>query len=121
PADIPAVRQESSYDVLFEHRADDGAGAKKLLVINYGALVGQSRAAAEAAKSKGWEVAVVDPHWVYPVSEELVQLAGAADLVVTVEDNGIHGGAGSALQRSEEHTSELQSRFDLVCRLLLEK
>src|SRR5699024_11300800 len=24
-------------------------------------------------------------------------------------------------QRSEEHTSELQSRFDLVCRLLLEK
>src|SRR5699024_11545147 len=27
----------------------------------------------------------------------------------------------SALKRSEEHTSELQSRFDLVCRLLLEK
>src|SRR5437868_8008983 len=28
---------------------------------------------------------------------------------------------GSGLERSEEHTSELQSRFDLVCRLLLEK
>src|SRR5699024_11685249 len=28
--------------------------------------------------------------------------------------------AGSS-SRSEEHTSELQSRFDLVCRLLLEK
>src|SRR5207249_11197961 len=31
---------------------------------------------------------------------------------------------GSSLElasRSEEHTSELQSRFDLVCRLLLEK
>src|SRR5699024_12084436 len=27
----------------------------------------------------------------------------------------------SNLERSEEHTSELQSRFDLVCRLLLEK
>src|SRR5438067_6728867 len=26
-----------------------------------------------------------------------------------------------AVLRSEEHTSELQSRFDLVCRLLLEK
>src|SRR5699024_12818316 len=25
------------------------------------------------------------------------------------------------MARSEEHTSELQSRFDLVCRLLLEK
>src|SRR5207249_5681503 len=28
---------------------------------------------------------------------------------------------GSGIHRSEEHTSELQSRFDLVCRLLLEK
>src|SRR5699024_12048404 len=27
----------------------------------------------------------------------------------------------NARRRSEEHTSELQSRFDLVCRLLLEK
>src|SRR5699024_12321630 len=28
---------------------------------------------------------------------------------------------GTGPVRSEEHTSELQSRFDLVCRLLLEK
>src|SRR5699024_11921729 len=28
---------------------------------------------------------------------------------------------GMLMERSEEHTSELQSRFDLVCRLLLEK
>src|SRR2546429_7307549 len=28
---------------------------------------------------------------------------------------------GTYLQRSEEHTSELQSRLHLVCRLLLEK
>src|SRR5437868_7910537 len=27
----------------------------------------------------------------------------------------------SSVRRSEEHTSELQSRFDIVCRLLLEK
>src|SRR5438067_5100259 len=31
------------------------------------------------------------------------------------------GSAGPRTSRSEEHTSELQSRFDLVCRLLLEK
>src|SRR5690349_23910884 len=30
-------------------------------------------------------------------------------------------GAGPGDRRSEEHTSELQSRRDLVCRLLLEK
>src|SRR5438067_5798233 len=36
---------------------------------------------------------------------------------------GIAGGVLRAREpvRSEEHTSELQSRFDLVCRLLLEK
>src|SRR3712207_7532506 len=32
---------------------------------------------------------------------------------------GLHGGVGA--WRSEEHTSELQSRQYLVCRLLLEK
>src|SRR5438046_8409605 len=31
------------------------------------------------------------------------------------------GGRGSAASRSEEHTSELQSLTNLVCRLLLEK
>src|SRR5205809_3576911 len=33
----------------------------------------------------------------------------------------VHSPIGSVLQRSEEHTSELQSRLHLVCRLLLEK
>src|SRR5207249_7387934 len=32
-----------------------------------------------------------------------------------------HKKMASRVTRSEEHTSELQSRFDLVCRLLLEK
>src|SRR5438067_4949843 len=38
----------------------------------------------------------------------------AGPLARTVRDAAI-------LLRSEEHTSELQSRFDFVCRLLLEK
>src|SRR5437588_7318915 len=32
-----------------------------------------------------------------------------------------HEFAGKVVERSEEHTSELQSHSDLVCRLLLEK
>src|SRR2546428_3624275 len=39
-------------------------------------------------------------------------------------DHGLdpaHLAVGLGLPRSEEHTSELQSRSDLVCRLLLEK
>src|SRR5438067_5429716 len=51
--------------------------------------------------------------------QEVVRRGGAGG-----EPAGLHGGhcAGQArTMRSEEHTSELQSRFDLVCRLLLEK
>src|SRR5699024_12114686 len=37
------------------------------------------------------------------------------------EDYGVKFNHDEFYERSEEHTSELQSRFDLVCRLLLEK
>src|SRR3712207_8755592 len=38
-----------------------------------------------------------------------------------VGSRGANGGFASGATRSEEHTSELQSRQYLVCRLLLEK
>src|SRR2546422_4692633 len=42
-------------------------------------------------------------------------------LNTTVAPCGMTRTLGSKLWRSEEHTSELQSRLHLVCRLLLEK
>src|SRR5207253_11223149 len=45
-----------------------------------------------------------------------------ARAVVDVRPDGEEGfGQRGGLERSEEHTSELQSRGHLVCRLLLEK
>src|SRR5438034_8124411 len=49
-----------------------------------------------------------------PAGSVAVHLDGGA--LVVVEDDAQH-----ARLRSEEHTSELQSHSDLVCRLLLEK
>src|SRR5699024_12870599 len=43
------------------------------------------------------------------------------DGTYSLYQNNTHSGTLSNGVRSEEHTSELQSRFDLVCRLLLEK
>src|SRR5690349_22351013 len=43
------------------------------------------------------------------------------DVTVTLKDNSRIEGYLFDRVRSEEHTSELQSRRDLVCRLLLEK
>src|SRR2546427_5813378 len=37
------------------------------------------------------------------------------------EEVGAHAARGRVRERSEEHTSELQSQSNLVCRLLLEK
>src|SRR6266496_5042252 len=48
------------------------------------------------------------------VGTRLHPVAAGSDQVVLAPDN-------STPHRSEEHTSELQSRRDLVCRLLLEK
>src|SRR5437868_3690779 len=44
----------------------------------------------------------------------------AKQMFQTLADKGINIQVISTSERSEEHTSELQSRFDLVCRLLLE-
>ncbi|HET9256846.1 MAG TPA: transketolase C-terminal domain-containing protein, partial [Pseudonocardiaceae bacterium] len=46
---------------------------------------------------QGIGVTVVDPRWVLPVPAELVRMAGAHRLVVSVEDSGRHGGFGWSL------------------------
>src|SRR5436309_4752724 len=52
----------------------------------------------------------------------LAPLASCGCPLASRRQNGVKGGASSRLgARSEEHTSELQSRENLVCRLLLEK
>src|SRR5690606_39852551 len=53
----------------------------------------------------------------------LIRVAGVVLVVADLSGNPV-GAFGERLrgtQRSEEHTSELQSRENLVCRLLLEK
>src|SRR5207249_11698246 len=63
---------------------------------------------------------------VYPVQRELSRARstdgdeGTADQQCPRRRRCCERGSTHA-GRSEEHTSELQSRFDLVCRLLLEK
>src|SRR5699024_11391506 len=47
-----------------------------------------------------------------PTKNVVISERDYKNLVTAARDND---------KRSEEHTSELQSRFDLVCRLLLEK
>src|SRR2546430_12974830 len=52
--------------------------------------------------------------------QQLVDL-GLALGEIADQDHGLVAEPPGPLQRSEEHTSELQSQSNLVCRLLLEK
>src|SRR2546422_2074940 len=60
-----------------------------------------------------------------PLPLEQLPVHGAGDFIHAVPEQKaavVHRDGGAcALERSEEHTSELQSRLHLVCRLLLEK
>src|SRR5699024_12135595 len=53
-----------------------------------------------------------------------ITIAMIKNVMLCPPSNYVHSllyGVRYFISRSEEHTSELQSRFDLVCRLLLEK
>src|SRR5207248_6597103 len=70
----------------------------------------------------GWLTLFVLPLFARWVGRPLV--LGAYDLTSGGEAFFVgiaYGLAGGSIYRSEEHTSELQSPYDLVCRLLLEK
>src|SRR3712207_7633111 len=68
---------------------------------------------------------VADLRFAKPLDEELIRrLLTTHEVAVTVEEAAVGGFGAHVLtmaSRSEEHTSELQSRQYLVCRLLLEK
>jgi 1-deoxy-D-xylulose-5-phosphate synthase len=91
PLDMPAVDRIGGVDVLAR-----GVSADVLLVA-VGAMAPQALETAALLEARGIGVTVVDPRWVKPVDPALVDLAGTHQLVVSVEDNGIVGGVGSAL------------------------
>lgn len=92
--DIPALERVGGMDVLAHPAA--GLGHDVLLVA-VGAFASMALKVAERLRTQGIGVTVVDPRWVLPVPRALAALARLHKLVVTVEDNGLSGGAGSAV------------------------
>jgi 1-deoxy-D-xylulose-5-phosphate synthase len=90
--DLPALRRVGGVDVL-----RDG---KDVLIVAVGAMGRLALDAAERVAAQGISVTVVDPRWVKPVPDEVIVLAAAHRLVVTIEDNGRVGGVGSAVSQA---------------------
>src|SRR5699024_12118170 len=53
--------------------------------------------------------------------QKVVEVAPTVNMSMELRNRICNSARDFLDSRSEEHTSELQSRFDLVCRLLLEK
>ncbi|MGD9620345.1 MAG: 1-deoxy-D-xylulose-5-phosphate synthase [Mycolicibacterium sp.] len=92
--DISAVERSGGIDVLAIPA--DGLSAD-VLIVAVGAFAKMALSTAERLRSQGIGVTVVDPRWVLPVPEQIATMASGHKLVVTVEDNGVHGGVGSAV------------------------
>ena len=92
--DIPAIERVDGIDILA--RPAEGLGADVLMVA-VGPFAAMALKVSERLRKQGIGVTVVDPRWVLPVPEVLGPLALTHKLVVTVEDNGVRGGVGSAV------------------------
>ncbi|GAA4614300.1 1-deoxy-D-xylulose-5-phosphate synthase [Saccharopolyspora hordei] len=88
--EVPAVERVGGVDVLRRGQGD-------VLLVAVGAFGRLAVSAAERLAEQGVDVTVVDPRWVLPVPEQVVELAARHRLVVTLEDCGRHGGFGWAL------------------------
>ena len=106
--DITALRRHSGLDVLAVPA--EGLVADVLLVA-VGAFASMGLKVAERLHNQGIGVTVVDPRWVLPVSDVVADLAVAHKLVVTLEDNGVAGGVGSAVSAALR-----RSEIDVPCR-----
>ncbi len=91
--DIPAIeRLDGTVDVLRMPPSRCGDA----LIVAVGAFAGLALDVADRLSRQGIDAAVVDPRWVFPVPDAVVDLARGFRIVVTIEDSGLHGGVGSA-------------------------
>jgi 1-deoxy-D-xylulose-5-phosphate synthase len=106
--DIPAAERRGGVDILAlpaENTAED------VLIVAVGPFAAMAMAIAGRLRNHGIGVTVVDPRWVLPVPAEIVTLATKHKLVVTLEDNGVHGGVGSAVSAALR-----RAEVDVPCR-----
>jgi 1-deoxy-D-xylulose-5-phosphate synthase len=95
-AEAEAVGQLGTMDVL---AVPADASQRDVLLLGAGPMAVTCVAVASRLKDHGIGVTVVDPRWVKPVDEAIIDAARQHRLVAVVEDNGRSGGFGDAVAR----------------------
>ena len=97
PDPIPALCRRDGIDELA------AAPDAEVLVVGHGQFVGLALQVGQRLTQQGIKVRVVDPLWTLPINPALVELASQHQLVVTIEDNVVTGGAGDQLAQQLRH------------------
>ncbi|MGV9860299.1 1-deoxy-D-xylulose-5-phosphate synthase [Gordonia sp. NPDC003425] len=98
PEDIRAVeRLADGADVLRRSAPGVGEASGDVLIVAVGAFCALAVDTADRLGRQGIDATVVDPRWVLPVPESVIDLARRHRLVVTLEDGCVSGGVGAAV------------------------
>ncbi|MFZ4841655.1 1-deoxy-D-xylulose-5-phosphate synthase [Mycetocola saprophilus] len=94
PEEIAALRRtDGGVDVLAEGERED------VLIVAVGPMATIALDVAERLRAQGIGATVVDPRWVVPVNEDVVELARRHRLVITLEDGVRVGGIGTRIRQ----------------------
>ncbi|MEY4899867.1 MAG: hypothetical protein RI895_289 [Actinomycetota bacterium] len=91
PADIPAETQLGFADVLLENQRPD------VSIVAIGVMATPALEAAQSLQGQGFNVEVIDPVQVLPISSGLINYLSSREFVVTIEDGLVDGGIGEAI------------------------
>lgn len=106
--DIPALQRRSGVDVL---AVPAGGLSTDVLLVAVGAFASMALGVAKRLHNQGIGVTVIDPRWVLPVPAVILEMAPQHQLLVTLEDNGMSGGIGSAVSAALR-----AAEIDIPCR-----
>ncbi|MFP1602296.1 1-deoxy-D-xylulose-5-phosphate synthase [Microbacterium sp. 2216-1] len=94
PHQIVAVeRRADGTDVLFRGNTED------VLIVATGAFAELGLKAAQSLETHGIGVTVIDPRWVIPVQQSVIDLSARHRLVITLEDGIRAGGIGTRVRQ----------------------
>jgi len=105
PTVVRFSKGEVGTEFEADHRTDDGvdvlrqAPHKDVLIVTVGPMAAIGLQVAERLAAQGIGATVVDPRWVVPVPESVIEIAAEHRLVITIEDGVRVGGIGTRIRQ----------------------
>jgi 1-deoxy-D-xylulose-5-phosphate synthase len=91
PADISALERVDGIDILHK------GATQQVLIISVGSMAGMAIEVAQLAQTQSIEITVVDPLWVKPIPNALLNMCANYSTVIVMEDGIKHAGIASTI------------------------